>query len=284
MRSFRLWGAVALTSALAFAVATVGCGGSATKSDGGGEQPKAGGEQPKGKGELKPIEAKGMATLKGRVMFNGTPPADKPETFSKNPEVCEKGNEDEKVKQDWRVSKDGGVANVVVWLRAPAGQFFDVPEAQRKPAVDMVKLDQPHCAFVPHVVVLFPSYFDPTTKKQKETGQKFEAVNSAMIDHNTKWDPKNSVLNRGDNVLIAKEGEDFVRFKCEIHPWMSAYAWVLDHPYAAVTDKEGNYEIKNAPAGAELNVVYWHESFDTPKAEKKTLKEGENDFNPKVGP
>ena len=37
--------------------------------------------------------------------------------------------------------------------------------------------------------------------------------------------------------------------KCDVHPWMFAYIGVVDHPYFAVTDKDGNFTIKNVPAG-----------------------------------
>jgi hypothetical protein len=52
---------------------------------------------------------------------------------------------------------------------------------------------------------------------------------------------------------------------CSIHPWMEAYWLVLDHPYFAVTDKDGNFEIKNVPAGTQ-KVVVWQEAvgFVTP--------------------
>jgi hypothetical protein len=46
---------------------------------------------------------------------------------------------------------------------------------------------------------------------------------------------------------------------CDIHGWMEAYWLVLDNPYFAVTDADGNYEIKNAPAG-EQKVVVWAEA------------------------
>ena len=40
-----------------------------------------------------------------------------------------------------------------------------------------------------------------------------------------------------------------VRFKCDVHPWMYAYVTVVDHPYFAVTDKDGKYRIANVPPG-----------------------------------
>jgi hypothetical protein len=40
---------------------------------------------------------------------------------------------------------------------------------------------------------------------------------------------------------------------------MSGYVRIFDHPYYAVTDEDGKFEIKNAPAG-KLRIVYWHEA------------------------
>ena len=42
---------------------------------------------------------------------------------------------------------------------------------------------------------------------------------------------------------------------------MKAWWMVLDHPYFAVTDDKGYFEIKNAPAGTQ-KVVVWQEAVD----------------------
>lgn len=39
---------------------------------------------------------------------------------------------------------------------------------------------------------------------------------------------------------------------------MSAYWVILDHPYAAVTDKEGKFKISHLPAG-DHKFMIWHE-------------------------
>ena len=46
---------------------------------------------------------------------------------------------------------------------------------------------------------------------------------------------------------------------CSIHGSMKSWMRVFNHPYFAVTDANGNFEIKNAPAG-KLNLVSWQES------------------------
>src|SRR5205807_9583332 len=43
--------------------------------------------------------------------------------------------------------------------------------------------------------------------------------------------------------------EPFLKFKCDVHPWMFAWASVFDHPYFAVSDKDGTFKIANVPAG-----------------------------------
>ena len=39
---------------------------------------------------------------------------------------------------------------------------------------------------------------------------------------------------------------------------MKGYLFVFEHPYFAVTDDNGQFEIKLAPAGP-VNIVLWHE-------------------------
>jgi hypothetical protein len=45
---------------------------------------------------------------------------------------------------------------------------------------------------------------------------------------------------------------------CNIHPWMKAWVGVFDHPYFAVTDESGRFEIPLAPAG-NRRLQIWHE-------------------------
>jgi hypothetical protein len=40
---------------------------------------------------------------------------------------------------------------------------------------------------------------------------------------------------------------------------MSGQVRIFDHPYYALTDENGNFEITNAPAG-QFRIVFWHET------------------------
>jgi hypothetical protein len=136
--------------------------------------------------------------------------------------------------------------------------------------------------------VIFPSFYDETTKKQKPTGQKFEVANSAKISHNTNWTPGDSRINQGGNQIL-KEGsdlpidlkaaqekkagqEDKISLKCNIHQWMTGYVWAFDHPYAAISKPDGSFEL-TVPAGSPLELVAWQEKYEF------VLPEGKGDRN-----
>ena len=49
-----------------------------------------------------------------------------------------------------------------------------------------------------------------------------------------------------------------ISVRSDFHPWMQAYWLVVDHPYAAITDKQGRFVIENLPPG-KLIFKVWHE-------------------------
>lgn len=63
----------------------------------------------------------------------------------------------------------------------------------------------------------------------------------------------------------------YVRVKSSTHPWMTGYAFIFDHPYGGVTDKDGVFKLKDVPPGEYLLKI-WHEGF------------GERERKVKVGP
>jgi hypothetical protein len=292
-----------------------GCGGdkSADKTSGGGgsggsKVTESGGSKGTGSGEKKAIETKQTATLKGKVTFAG---ATIPERKDLTEQMKAQADKDHCLKGDtksdeWIVGADKGVAGVVVFLKAPDGSYFDVPEKLRH-RTDTVIMDQPFCAFTPHIVAINPSSWDPKAKKQVKTGQIFKVQNSAPMNHNTSCGSK-AIFNPGKNTIVpGKKGDkiealvydakpcrdtetgntDVLSVNCDIHKWMNAKVAVFDHPYYAVTKEDGTFEIKDAPADVPLEVVVWHESMgDNLKKGTKTditLKPGENNKNFEVG-
>jgi hypothetical protein len=298
MSRFRIFGAVFMTSVLAVALASVGCGGG-DKKEGpskttGGPTVTTGGKTDGSattKGEKTPLTPAGWATIKGKVTYDGTPPAPKQVNIPpdhQNKDYCLKGPTNDPT---WIIGADNGVKNVVIWARPPAGKFFDIPPDHQKPKEMKVRVDQPFCAFEPHVSVLYPSFFDKESKKQKPTGQTFEVDNSAKIAHNTNVAPANTMLNSGSNnqlpagahreinLRASKEGQpadqpDIVTLVCDIHKWMKGYVLVFDHPYVTVTKDDGTYELQ-VPAGSKLQLVAWHEDAQYALPQGNGKKEGQ---------
>ncbi len=182
------------------------------------------------------------------------------------PTCYEMASGPERDEQKWVLDGKGGVGNVVVWIQPPANGYFQI-DPKDKTWPDQVELTQPHCAFIPHVTWTMPTLVDPNDPaKRIPSGQKFLVSNTAAVSHNTTWNspsingqagllqpgtaPKPVEL-KGNNVLV--------HFSCNIHPWMDAYVWVFDHPYADVTKPDGTYEIKNVPAGSKVRITAWHE-------------------------
>lgn len=191
----------------------------------------------------------GFGILKGRVVFNGTPPeAPLLDTKAKDPEVCAKTP----VKSQRLVvdPETKGVKYALVYIPKPTSVS---PEAKSAAEGATVDFDQKGCMFDPHVLAFM--------KGAKVTLKSSDPVNhniNAKLRTNA---PYNSLLTPNQAVSFdppaAEKGP--VEVTCDIHPWMKAFWLILDNPYFAVTDDKGNFEIKNVPAGSQ-KVVVWEEA------------------------
>ena len=146
------------------------------------------------------------------------------------------------------VGEGKGIANVFIYLRrAPKGyKAADVKEP--------VVLDQKGCVFLPHVALI-------------RVGQPVLVKSSDAVQHNIHTFPaRNDSTNllikpnedKGASLKYTKPESDPLEVKCDIHAWMSSYHLVLDHPFMAVTDKDGNFRIEGLPAGSHEFRI-WHE-------------------------
>ena len=100
-----------------------------------------------------------------------------------------------------------------------------------------------------------------------QTGDTLKVTNPDDVGHNANLSFFN---NKQQNLMIPATQEKDVALEksepapipvdCNIHPWMKAYVVVLDHPFAAVSDENGEMTIKGLPAGEELVFRAYHES------------------------
>jgi hypothetical protein len=241
--------------------------------------------------DRQPLKAEGWGSLTGRILYDGNPPAPKslvPNMSQHADKSCclnPNAKPIEKEDNTWIVDpKTKGVANVLIYLKAPTGTYFPIHDKD-KVRKDKVSLDQPHCMFVPHMLALYPSYFDG--QKDVPTGEEFEIKNSAPVPHNTRA-IGNPLKNPGFNVTLPPGSQKVFDLKpqplpvlinCDIHPWMNAKVGVYDHPYFAITKEDGTFSIPRVPAGAEVTFMGWHEAIgyiESKDGRKLTFKAGEN--------
>jgi hypothetical protein len=201
------------------------------------------------------------ATIKGQVVFPKGKDIPKRAKLEVNQDKMHCLKDGDLLDESILVNPDNrGVKNVVVFLRPddknPNAVFaqgqIHPEDAKRKPAE--VVIDQPCCMFVKRVTVA-------------RVGDTLIVKNPAPVPHNFFWSSDNNG-NHNPNIApktdwkmpnaLAKEAGP-VQYKCTIHAWMAGYVRIFDHPYYAVTDADGKFEIKNAPVG-KFRIVCWHEN------------------------
>lgn len=235
--------------------ATVGCGSygggagvvpEVTFIEAGGEEAEAAEATSESSAELP------TGSLKGKVTLSGGSPT-LPLLIAKgsavkDAEVCAAEDvPDERL----IVGPDGAVSNVFVYLsKAPKGaKPLEVP-------AEPFLFDQKTCKFIPHAVII-------------PVRQTVKVLSNDTVAHNTHTFPsKNAAINSTVNPM---DRDGLVSFaytkaeavplavKCDFHAWMNAWHLPLDHPFGAVSNASGEFEIANIPAGKHSFVV-WHEA------------------------
>jgi hypothetical protein len=179
-------------------------------------------------------QATNGAELIGIATLLGMP---KPEVLIDLGPSCGKLNPKRVTTRHYVVNSAGQLANVFVYIGQGLSSHFAVPS---KP----VLLDQVGCLFEPYVFGL-------------QTGQKLQVRNSDPEFHNIhttpRLNPESNFAQPGKSpvvTLVFKKPEIFLRFKCDVHPWMFSYACVVEHPFASVTDTNGVFRLPSGlPAG-----------------------------------
>lgn len=190
------------------------------------------------------------ATLKGRIVYDGEPPVPKRVTVDKDVEVCGKYDLfDESLIVN---PKNHGIKDVVIRLSLGRGKTTEVHPSYAESMRAEVLLDNKCCRLEPHVTVM-------------RTTQTLVVHNSDPKGDSIKIDPrKNTAINitmppGTRHVQQFPRAESMpVRVSCSIHPWELGWLVIEDHPYVAVTDADGRFEIKNVPAG-DRSFMFWQE-------------------------
>jgi plastocyanin len=192
-------------------------------------------------------DVKGVVTVVGKLL--------PPEDLKRNSDAfcAQKQMKDEQIVADAK----GRVANVLVHINGlPA----------TPPPAEKASLSQDECMYRPRVLGVV-------------AGQTLAIRNGDPVLHNVHtYEGARTLFNTAQvpgTPNIEKtftQNGTMLKFKCDIHPWMTGYVWVQNNRYFAVTDKDGSFEIKDVPAGT-WEIEAWHERFGT-KTGKITVQKG----------
>ena len=189
------------------------------------------------------IIVKEGATIRGVVKFDGAVPKLPALQITKYKEICK-----DVPNETLSIGPGQGIRFAVVTLEG-----ITKGKAVEKEIVH--ELDNINCRFTPHV-------------QAASIGQFVLFKNSDPILHTahavfTNQQPQFNVgLYPGRTSRKPLITAGLFNIRCEVHPWMAAYIMVTEHPYHAVSDIYGEYELSEVPAGV-YQLRVWHETLGT---------------------
>ena len=219
------------------------------------------------------MEAAEWGTLSGKFVYTGTP------VKQSDPRIPED--------QSLIIGPQGGIKNIFVFIKDRRfKQELIHPDYQKLP--DQVVIQHQGDHIEPHAAGLWQPH------------QELVVLNKTPHLHLTHLFPLKNHLpdslheNPNRKKLIQFEHAELLpmQIKCDIHPWESSYLFVHDHPYFAISDENGAFQIKNLPVG-EWVFQFWHEQAGHLAARedwergriKMQIKPGDNDLGEiKVSP
>ncbi len=241
---------LSLLTIISLSLFTYGCGGGSGEESATTDMPQA---------STAAQAPTGTAAISGTVTFTGTAPN---RTRLRLDEDCRVLHSEPVLAENVIVNENGTLKDVFVYVKEGLGDA--VYAAPAEPVV----FDQHGCMYTPHV---FGIQVDQTLK----------ILNSDPFQHNIHALPE---TNRPFNFSMPKQGDErervfkvpevMVKIKCDVHPWMGAWAGVLGHPYYSVSGDDGTFHLNNLPAGNYV-IEAWHEQYGT-ATQTVTLGDGES--------
>jgi hypothetical protein len=202
----------------------------------------------------KQIDVRNGGTIRGLLVLEGPAPRIEGLPVAKDADFCGKTQATPRL----LLGKRNGIKNAVVFLE-------DIKQGKRFEKTSPVLVDQRRCEYSPHVTV-------------SPFGSPIQIMNSDPVLHNVhsyRMEGQQTVFNIAQPIRGQKTTVKETQFKspgiysltCDAgHPWMSAYIMVAAHPYYAVTDENGRFELKNVPPGR-YRLSMWHPGVAVTKVE-----------------
>lgn len=198
-----------------------------------------------------PVPSPGV--IRGQVRWEGPRPSVDPFTVGAvgNPAVCGASQPSESLV----VSESGGVAFTVLSLA-------DI-SAGLAPDLTMVTVDQTACRYVPHVTAVATGVEVRFNNSDRGAIHNVHAYYGYDDDDN--WFNATTPFGIATSRVVQRVG--VARLTCDAgHFWMLGYLLAFPHPYFAVTDAQGRFEIRGVPAGT-YTLRAWHEGITIARRE-----------------
>jgi hypothetical protein len=186
-------------------------------------------------------------TVSGRVLYTGSLPKPERVPVYRDSKYCGETVSIDKMQVE-RAS--GGISDVVISVEGIGRGKPIVPEKT------VITFENRTCRFLPRTSVAV-------------VGNVLEIVNSDPILHNTHVRVDNrsgtTIMNvvqpAGVDVIIKPlQIAGLFDIRCDAHPFMQASMHVFEHPYYALTDKIGRFEMAQVPPGT-YRLRMWHEAL-----------------------
>ncbi len=150
-----------------------------------------------------------------------------------------------------------------------------VKEGKAAPKKD-ITIDNKNCRFEPLVSISYvksnyviknsdPVLHNTNLGKEQRKGVRRTVYNLALPF-------KDQVIKKPNRVA------GLINVKCDAHPWMRSYIYSSRHPYVAITDASGNFEIKDLLPGT-YKIKIWHEGFEDIEKEVVVKAGSSSDLN-----
>jgi len=197
------------------------------------------------------VSLAGTGTIGGTVQWAGPMPHLATFLINKDNAICDPDKVGIRDLERLSVGARGGVANTVVFLKdISRGKAMDIPEPRRF-------LDQKRCRYEPHILLVPQN----TALQMKSSDAVLHTVHmDGAATYNLPFPFTNQVVSR------SMRSAGLVNLKCNGGVWMNAEVLVIPHPYYAVTDENGQFELTDVPSG-DYEIVAWHEGWHVLRSE-----------------
>ena len=198
--------------------------------------------------------------VSGKITFRGTVPDPTPNDLSADT-VCEHHAEAPKETQPVVVGAGDGLANVFVYVSDDS-----VPDGKYKAPDEPVLLDQLGCHYTPHVFGVMARQ-EILIRNSDDTLHNIHAMPDDNKEFNVGMPIKGQEIKKD-----FRKAEKAIKIKCDVHPWMLAWCFTMEHPFYGVSGADGAFSITGLPDG-EYGITAWHELLGE-KTGRVTVKDG----------